>query len=358
MIRSTLGMLANSQFPQSIGVCANDLPLIAATANRCQQMLIDAGGETGWLGGWMKVVFAVDRCNPYVTLPREFSRIINLDACRFPMQLQNEFYEFLEAGVGLQSYGKCQNWCGAIGGYGRGFFPVLRELDPVGQQLRVYLTDARDIGRRVLVGPAWDQNGTPIYSQDGNNSVNGFYMTLEQPFTTSTFQVSRFTGIQKDASFGDVLLYQVDATTGLQVLLSRYAPDELIPSYQRYYFNGLPCSCAPVCPQSACLVPVNAVPPTVGVTAICKLEFIPANRATDFLIIGNIPALIEEGKSVRFADMDSANAPLFEAKSHKKAIQLLQNELGGVIGKLNLAVNFAPWGTSRLSRPLQAVRFG
>lgn len=338
-----------SRLPSAIGKCANDVPGVAAYVNQAQQQLIIAMGETGAFGGWQKVVFSVNRCSPYITLPRELARIINMDVCRFPIRIQNEFYEMLEAGVGLQDFCKCPDWCGALEGYERGTFPTMVDITPSNQLLRVYMTDPRDLGKRVLVGPALDQNGNPIYSQDGLNSVNGFYLPLANPFTTSAFQVSSIGGVQKDATFGDVLLYQVDATTGAQVLLSRYAPDEITPSYRRYFIHRLPCGCGTVqVPSNPCVAGVT--PPNVAVTAMAKLEFIPANRTTDFLIIGNIPALIEECKSIRYSDMDAPNAPGLAAKSHLNAVNLLNKELGHYLGKLQPAVNFAPFGTATLER--------
>lgn len=349
-MRTTLGQVALSRLPQAIGKCASDIPGIAAYVNQAQQQLINAGGETGFWGGWQKTAFHISHCHPYLTLPAQFARIINMDVCRFPIRIQNEFYEMLEAGIGLQDFHKCRDWCGALEGYERGVWPSYRDLDPVNQLLRVYLTDERDIGLRVLVGPAKDANGNPIYSQDGNNSVDGFYLALQQPFTTSEFSVSEFSGIQKDATFGDVLLYQVDATSGAEVLLSRYAAAEITPSYRRYYLNRLPCGCAPCNkPVSPCLNPI-VHDDKVTLTAMCKLEYLPANRATDYLIIGNIPALIEECKAIRYSDMDSPEAAALELKSHRKAIKYLNDEMRHYLGELQPAVNFAPWGTAHLGR--------
>lgn len=347
-MRTTLAQVQQSRLPAAIGKCAADLPAIAAYVNQAQQQLINAGGETGWWGGWMKVAFQVSRANPYLTLPRAFARLINLDVCRVPIRIQNEFYEMLEAGIGLQDFNRCQNWCGTLEGYERGVFPSLVDLPATNQFLRVYPTDARDIGLRVLVGPAQDQNAHFIYSQDGNNPVNGFYLPLEQPFSTTNFIVSAFGGIQKDATFGDVLLTAVDATTGVEVPLSRYAPDEINPAYRRYYINKLPCGCSPPSVPSVPSVPL--APSTVTLTAIGKLEFIPANRPTDFLIIGNIPALIEECKAIRYADMDTPEAAVLELKSHRKAIKYLNDELRHYLGELQPAVNFAPYGNAHLSR--------
>ncbi len=348
-MRTTLAQVRQSRLPEVIGKCANDLPGIAAYVNQAQQQLINAGGETGWWGGWMKVAFQASVCNPYITLPRTLARVINLDVCRFPIRINNEFYEFLEAGVGLQDFCKCQDWCGALEGFERGTFPTMVDITPTNQLLRVFLTDTRDVGARILIGPAQDQNGNFIYSQDGANSVNGFYLTLAQPFTTSGFIVTSIGGIQKDATYGDVLLYQVDATTGAQVLLSRYSPDEINPAYRRYFIKRLPCTCNTVAvPGNPCAPGAPTPTGTVTLTAMAKLEFIPANRDTDFLIIGNIPALIEECKAIRYGDMDAQAAPLLEAKAHKKAINYLNQELAHYLGKLQPAVNFAPFGTATL----------
>ncbi len=344
--------------PQAIGACATDIPTIAAYVNRAQQMLINAGGETGWFGGWQKTVFKADRCNPYITLPRQFARIINMDVCRFPIRIQNEFFEMLEAGIGLQDFCKCADWCGALEGYERGVWPSMVDLAPANQYLQVWPTDPRDVGKRVLVGPALDQNGNGIYSTDGQATVNGFYLTLSQPFTTSTMIVSHFGAIQKDLTFGDVLLYQVDANTGASVLLSRYGPDEINPAYRRYFIARLPCGCGDVIVPGNPCAPTPGTSPQIPITAMAKLEYVPALRDTDQLVIGNIPALIEECKAIRYGDMDTAEAAGLSAKSHAKAIRLLNQELTHYLGKYQPAINVAPFGTARLRRPMSAVATG
>ena len=344
--------------PQAIGVANNDLAQVAAYVNRAQQNLINAGGETGWWGGWQKVVFTVSKCAPYISLPRQFARVINLAVCKYPVRVNNEFYEMLEASVGLQDFVQKPNWHGAVAGFDRGTFPTMLDVSPANQYLQVMLTDPRDAQYRMLISPAQDQNGQYIYTQDGAQSVNGFYMPLLSPSYTTPFIVTSIGGVAKDATYGDVLLYQVDATTGAQVLLARYGPDEVRPSYRRYYLNKLPWSCCDVQVLSnPCTAPPGP-PPTVQITAMAKLEFIPANRLTDWIVIGNIPALIEECKSIRYADMDSEKAPAMEEKCHKRAIQLLNQELVHYLGKEMPAINLAPWGTARLEKVMAAVRNG
>lgn len=360
--------------PQAIGSCASDLPTIAKYVNRAQERLINCGGESGFWGGWQKIAFQLSPTFPYFTLPREFSRVINMDICRTPIRIQNEFVEYLEAGIGLQGRNNWDgvnntpnfgNWgwggCGALQGFERGVWPSYRDLFPENQYLKVYITNPLDIGRRILVGPAWDQNGNQIYTLDGNNQVNGFYITFTQPFAVTPFIVSKFEGIQKDPTFGAVLLKQVDATTGTEVTLSRYAPDETIPVYRRYYVNTLPR--IETCPQSPCVIPDGQVaipvePRLVTVNALVKLQYTPALLATDFLIIGCLPALIEECKAIHFYDMDAPNAPAMADQYHRRAIKMLQDEMRTYVGELQVAVNFAPFGTAKLTRRLEAVRFG
>lgn len=348
--------------PDAIGACSTDLPTIAKYVNRAQQMLIGCAGETGFFGGWQKVVFKVDRCFPYITLPAQFARAINMDVCRFPIRIQNEFFEFLEAGIGLQDFYRNRqwrlgDWCGALQGFERGTHPTMVDLTNTNQLLRVYITDTRDVGKRILFTPAKDQNGNYIYSTDGFANPNGFYLTFTQPFATSSMIVTEIGGIQKDITYGDILLYQVDATTGTQVLLSRYGPTEMSPAYRRYYINRMPCGCFCHTNQSPCIQP-QPVDPFVPVTAMVKLEHVPVSQLTDWMVIGNIPALIEECKSIRYADMDSEKAAQLSQVSHLKAVRLLNQEMTHYLGELNPAVNVAPFGTARTSRVMQAVKYG
>lgn len=330
-----------SAFPERIGKCTDDLPGICAVVNECQQRLIFAGGETGWWGGWSKVVFNVSQASPYITLPRQFARLINLDVCRRPIRIQNEFYEMLEGGPGLQvptTVCTC-DWCGRLEGYERGSWPTMVDLTPINQYLRVYITDSRDVGKTIVFSGALDQNGVGIYDQLGVNSVQGAVLTFTQPFATTPTIISKFNGIQKDPTYGDVLLKEVDAISGAEVLLSRYGPDEMTPAYRRYYINRLPSSCCPA-----------TTPGTVQVTGLAKLEYVPVSRDTDFLIIGNIPALIEEAQAVKYSSMDSPTAASQEAKHHLTALRLLRDEQRHYQGEMQPAVTYAPFGSSRMIR--------
>lgn len=261
-MRTTLGFMRfNTRLPESIGKCVADLPGIAGYVNEAILKLLQAGGDSGWYGTWQRAVFNIT-CN-YLTLPRRFARAINLDVCRHPIRLQNEFYELLPGGPGLIPGAGCCDWCGNIEGYDRGMFPTLVDITSTNQLIRVYPTDPRDVNKRVLI-TGLDQNSLQIYSEDGLNTVNGFYLTLAYPFVESAFIVTAIQSIQKDVTYGDVPLYQVDSTTGAQVALARFAPDEINPSYRRYWITKLPLGCC----VGGCTVS-SSVP---QITALCKLE--------------------------------------------------------------------------------------
>jgi hypothetical protein len=339
-MRLTLNGLIGSGFAELIGECPSNLPVITRYANSCDLRLVMAGGETGWWGGWKRVQFAVSRAHPYITMARQFARIINMDVCRSPTRVNNEFYEMLEGGPGLREPldATQHDWCGNVAGYERGTVPSMVDLTGTNQYLRVYLTDPADVGKRIFVSGAIDQDGNGIYTSDGAQRVNGFFMTLASPFTTSNFIVTAFSGIQKDTTWGDVLLKQVDATTNAEVLLSRYGPDELVPVYRRYYLDRAPDTCG------------NGEYPQI--TALCKLEHIPVLRMTDYFVIGNPEAMKEEAQSIRASKMESGNAIQLEMKHHARAIQLLQSELRHYQGSHQIAVGYAPFGKSRMSRKM------
>lgn len=330
-----------SRIPQSIGRCDADQSELIQIVNEAQERLIFAGGEVGWWGSWAKMIFNVDSLtDPFVTLPRTVARLINLDVCNFPVRIQNEFYEFLEAGIGLQPQVGCpNNNCNRLETYDRGTFPTMVDLVAGNKRLRAYTTDAADVNRRVLF-QGQDGNGSTIYSLDGFDQVSGIYVSLTQPFVDTPLDFSLITGIQKDVTIGTVPIYEVDTVTGEQRLLVTMQPSEEVANYRRYFLNGLPMNCCnPTLPGVS----------QVQVTAMAKLEFIPVLADTDYLMIQSLAALKEECQAVRFSEMDDTTSLGQADERHKKAIRLLNGQLRHKLGKEHPAINFAPWGTAKLN---------
>lgn len=328
--------IRQSRIPEVLGTCAADNGKLIEIVNEAQQRLVFAGGETGWWGSWVKTAFNVSSVDdPYITTPRSIARLINLDICRRPVRIQNEFYEFLEAGVGLQP---SQCGCNPIEVYDRGMYPTFSDIVPPNKRLRFYITDAADLNRRVLV-QGFDQNGQTIYSLDGIDQVLGIYLDFTQPFVDTPFDITTLTGLQKDYTVGPVRVFEVDQVTGVQRLILTMEPGEEVAGYRRYFLNGLPRNC---CDHT------NPAVTTVQVSAMAKLALIPVSVDTDYLVIQNLAAMKEECQAVRFSEMDDPVSAGQASLHHKNAIKLLNGELVHHLGKERPAINFAPFGTAKL----------
>ena len=369
-MRSTLATIRQSRLPEDLGICTGDIPALAKFVNEAQQRLINLGGETGWWGGWGRAYFNTTFRDPYLTLPREFARLINLDVCANPIRIHNEFFEFLPGGVGMQHDTTCSIWAKGMAGYDRGTVATMVDIPSSNQLVRAYITDSRDSGKRILV-TGLDQNGNPLYCRDTFTDARGIFLTLTDPMVTSTMIVTSIQAIQKDPTYGDVVLKAVDATTGAETLLARYGPDETMPSYRRYVITKFPTGCCgctqAVTTSTASTVPIlgdgaseeilgeggenvmaengvnsdtfaNASPTCMQLVGIVKLEFVPAWRDTDPLIIGNVPALIEECLAIKYGRMDDTNAGTLEDRHHAKAVRLLQDELRHYVGETKPSV--------------------
>lgn len=333
-MRITLADIRQSRLPAAIGLCSGNIPEIAAAVSAAQSRLVEAAGEQGWWGGWVKVVFPVDPTNPYITLPRQFCRIINLDVCNDPIRLHNEFFEVLPGGVGLKNTITLDDWCGNIAGYERGTSPTMVDIED-GMIVRAYATNVLDYGKKLLVN-APDTNDLTIYALDGSP---GFYLTLAAPFVQTAYNVNGpISSVLKDVTVGDVLLKQVDPTTGVETTLSRYATTEINPSYRRYFITQLPNGCC------------TTASGTVNVTAICKYECLPVYQDTDQLLIQSTEALVEECKALRLADMETDAALKQSEYHHAKAIKLLQNQLRHYEGEQQVAANVNRYKDSPLDR--------
>lgn len=332
-MRKTLRDVRLSTIPQALGFCqgsADGIPgQLLAWVNEAQEKLWLAGGELGWWGTWWKTAFAI-ASDSTITVPANVARIINLEVCHETVKIQNEFYEFLEAGVGLQPPYTCQSQCVPLQTYDRGLVPTYADL-PATSTLRVYISDARDVGKRILL-QGTDTNGRKIRSVDGRSDVEGSFLAFAQPFTETSFTYATLYGVQKDLTYGDVLLYAVDPTTGALTRLALYEPSESNPQYRRYYLGGLPACC-------------NGQKPT-SVMGMAKLDFRPARVDTDWMVIGNLPALKEECLSIKYSEMDELKAMSKSLKHHENALQYLNKELDTYLGRERPAIGTAPDGTA------------
>jgi len=338
-----------SRGPAAVGACASDIYRIAQLVNSAQRRLLMAkeAADEGWWGTWAEMAFIVSRDNPYITCPREVARLEKIDVCTMPVDVQNQFYEYLDFGNGrlpkAWSSRLCENRVRTA--YARNCVPTFTDLSNAPQFIRIFTTDSADVGsrRRVLL-QGTDNSGNVIVSQDGLVQVTGQWVEFATPYATAPMQFNTITGIQKDVTNGFIQIFQVDPTTGEQVLLLEMQPGETTASYRRYYLDALPLDCCGGTGDN----------PEVTVTALAKLELIPVVVDTDYCLIQNLEALIEECQAVRYSEMDTPVAAQLEAKCHARAIGHLNGELTHYMGFDKPALIFKPFGSAVLER----VRIG
>lgn len=346
MQRLRLYDLRLTTLPSVLGMCNDNIPLLAEYVNEAQRNLLyaDEAGDEGWWGTWAEIAFNVSRSQPYVTMPRDIARLELVNACTMPVQVNNQFYEYLRFGNGRmpKDPGRCQ--CdNLLQTYSRNNVVTYYDMPKSPQYLRAYITNSQDDGKRVLF-QGIDNNGVTVTSEDNDVVVQGIFVDLTTPFAQTPIQIYPITGIQKDVTIGPVRIYAVDPDTGDETLLLVMQPSETTALYRRYFLNPLPSNC--------CGVPGSEG--QVQVTAIAKLELIPVIVDTDYLLIQNQQAIIEECKAVRYSKIDKAEARAMSRDCHRIAIKLMNGELNHYIGQKDPAIQIKPFGSARLSR----VRIG
>src|SRR6185369_3722061 len=204
------------------------------------------------------------------------------------------------------------------------------------QYLRAYMSDPRDLGRTILF-QGKDQNGQTIRFIDPLTQSAGLGETvvLDSPFATSANQFSEVSGVQKQKTWSEVQVFQVDAA-GLETPLLTMQPGETTALYRKYFINGLPCGCC------------NAADGSVQVLAMVKLDFQPVAADSDYLSILSIPALIDEVQAIRLSRMETPVAVQLSQAKHTSALRILFGQLQNYLGNERPALTRHLWGSDRL----------
>jgi hypothetical protein len=328
-----------------MGICNSD-PAVANYCNDSQERLLmdPMAPSEGWWGGTitLNLTASINSGAAYVVTPREIARLTDMAVCGLPIRIRNGFYEYLQFGRGLQPKTCRSGLCGSsLSAYERDNVVTLAPLLSTPQKIRIYPTDSRDSGLRVLV-QGLDQNKMVILTTDPNTgtSAPGEYIALKFPFVDSINTFSTVSGLQKDQTYGPLQFFQVDATTGAEVALSAMEPNEGVASYRRYLVNGIPS-------QNLCCASPGS---PLQLTAQGRLDFIPVENETDYLTIPNVAALIEESQSIRFSKMESGTAAQQSVIHHQRALALLCGQLDLYEGKINTAISVPIFGSNRMRR--------
>lgn len=291
-MRVTLADAKASRLPSQIGACPTD--------QRFLDLLNEATERLLYTGKWWSTVqkwrfCATDGC---VALPSQFATIEAVAVCGRPIAVRDQFYEFLENGFGIRGQnvvstttGTTSPCCGGVSGVCgmqealyRGHYPTFSDIIPTGKKLQLVCDKLTDVGKPVLCLGYDDNNNWIRTVQNGVVSDGEVVLLAQSPGTISVNNFSSVTDLQPPANLdGQWWLYENTVSTGAQRLIGQYQYFDVRPSFARYFFPSI----------------VPQVSTTTGacsqilVEALVKLEFVPVKRDTDYLIIGNLPALKE-----------------------------------------------------------------
>ena len=345
MMRPTLSTF-RAQFPtEAMGICQAD-PAVATYCNAAQERLLmdPMAPDEGWWGSSVTLNLSASvTCQAaYVVTPREIARLIVTSVCNRAIPIRNRFYEYLEFGRGLRPK-NCRAGCGdAFQAYERDTVVTFAPMLPTPQKIRVYPTDVRDSGFRVLL-QGLDQNRQVVLTTDPNTGASGpgEYLSIKFPFVDSVnTYIGPLSGIQKDQTYGPLQFFQVDPTTGAESALSTMDPNEASANYRRYLISGIPNA------NLCCASPANPL----TISAQGRIDFLPVQNETDYLTLQNVSALIEESQSIRFSRIDSSSAAQLSGFHHSRALALLNGQLDLYEGKCNTAISVPIWGSRHLRR--------
>lgn len=269
--------LKNSRIPPELGICPTDARLLQYY-NEWQE---DALNHGRW---WGTIVSTQIQTNGgLIAWPRNVANVELLTRCGQTIQGHNQWYRFMDA-VSQPYCDVCgcaglPGGCGSCGGLiwtDEGMLPVFRQLTSA-SYIKLYPGNAADIGKKVLI-QGYDSNGQWVRRQYGLTPVDGEYVVLTLPFAQSTVAYNSITGIQKEATGWLVRASGLDASTSVETPIAQWEGDETSPQYRVIRVPN-------VAKGS------NGTVQPVTLNALVKLEHIPVQYDTDWLVLQCSPAI-------------------------------------------------------------------
>ncbi len=227
-------------------------------------------------GDWPGVVdrYRFTTYGGLVVIPGDLDRIMQVAFDATPVEMRQEWFEFLQFGPGVQDG---NTWFDAM--IDRGETCLFREIPDVGYKLKVKgRVDEREDGVRPKIRIlGYDENRRWIRTADGDGVLqDGFEVEIDgdsgSKAVTTNAAITGIVGVQKPVTKGFVDFYSVkDGEADYHI--ATYAPRETTPSYRQY------------------TIPFVASDDTASVIARCRRRFVPVVNDTDVVPISNLPAL-------------------------------------------------------------------
>lgn len=320
MPRTTLLDAKNEGLPSAIGRCADDAVFLTRLNTACRRLL-KRGKYWGTFGRYRMCV--TDGC---LTLPPQIATLESVAVCGRPLRVHDQWFEFLENGLGIQQVSSTTGSVCGVNGSGcagdakyRGRYPTFQDVTGTDKKLWLVCDLAADVGKEVLV-MGYDENNNWIRTVQDGVMADGEVIALAQsPGTVSSNIFSIITDVQlNETRDGQCWLYSLapayDPTTSDKVMLANYQYFETRPSYARYYIGGILSGTSDD----------NGNCSLTTVDVMAKHDFIPAVKDNDYLVIGNLDALEFMIQALEKYRNAVSQAQVAEAMAFEK---LAENEL-------------------------------
>lgn len=273
---------AAASWTQALNLCVTDARFLQYL-NQALPRLMNHGRYVG-----LNQKYAVCTAGSFITLPRRFQTAEVMDVCKYPVQIRNGWFEFLENGPGRVA---SQTDCAGNNAYDRGHgFAGFADLPYAQTKIRLVPTLGADATKTVTIRGT---NSSGDYVLTNSGAIDGEKMTLAFPFVDSTtiWGKQEFRTVLKDVTKGFVKAYAYDyandpgATNLTQLAL--WEPSETLPDYRRY---EVPMVTA-IKKCSSCQNAVDYDCADVSVIVMARIAFVPIVNDLDVLPIGNVEAI-------------------------------------------------------------------
>lgn len=305
---------------------------MSSTDSRVVDYINEAQERLLYKGKWPNTYarYSVTNSNGTITWPRQLETIESVAVDDRPAVVRNEWFEFLETGIGLVESTGSDSGTLVDRGQACTFSDISASSDEPDKNLKVYYNSA-DNGKTINF-QGYDDNGSWIITQSGSTYADGVTLTFDTSSDTADTSVAGFThyvpftgagftqkwtslvAVRKDVTNFNVQVYEVEATGEITArLIADYEPTETSPIYRRSLITGL----------------ADDGSSTSTVTVVGKLRFIPAIKDADWLFINYESPIKELVMSIRKAEQNLINeAQAYEARAVNLMEEYLMHYLG------------------------------
>lgn len=298
---------------------------MASTDSRVVDYINEAQERLLYKGKWPSTYarYSVTNSNGQITWPRQLETIESVAVDDVPAVIRNEWFEFLETGVGLVSSSGSDSGTLVDRGQACTFSDISNDASEPDKKLKIYYNSS-DNGKSITL-QGYNENGH--WLRTGTPTIDGRKYTFDTSTDTSSSEVlgashylitdekwSVLSAVQKDVTSYNVHIHEIEAT-GAETprSIAEYEPTETRPVYRRSLITGL----------------TDDGTSTSTVTVIGKLRFIPASSDADWLFIGYEAPIKELVMSIRKAEQNLVqDAAAYEAR----AVQLMDEYLMHYLG--------------------------